>query len=157
MRLKLGNSEVKTRVLSGGALRSAARGPLPAAANALSGRRRWRPFCRFGGGGAPRGVERVPPVPAAAERRGAGRGRPRGFAGARGGCWGGGGAGHPPPRCPAVLTPPPLSLSPAACAAAEPPLRWEPRCRQQLRHLQDGAGIAARQPPRLEGRWVSTG
>ncbi|XP_037259248.1 protein APCDD1-like isoform X1 [Falco rusticolus] len=59
------------------------------------------------------------------------------------------------PRCPAVLTAP---LSPrAACAAAEPPLRWEPRCRQQLRHLQDGARIAARLPPRLEGRWVSTG
>ncbi|XP_048177895.1 protein APCDD1-like [Corvus hawaiiensis] len=38
-----------------------------------------------------------------------------------------------------------------ACAAAEP------RCRQQLRHLQDSAGIAARLPPRLEGRWVSTG
>ncbi|NXI29677.1 APCDL protein, partial [Sterrhoptilus dennistouni] len=30
-------------------------------------------------------------------------------------------------------------------------------CRQQLRHLQDSAGIAARLPPRLEGRWVSTG
>ncbi|NWR60720.1 APCDL protein, partial [Bucorvus abyssinicus] len=44
-----------------------------------------------------------------------------------------------------------------ACAAAESPLRWEPRCRQQLRHLQDGARIAARLPPRLEGRWVSTG
>ncbi|XP_027328896.1 protein APCDD1-like [Anas platyrhynchos] len=44
-----------------------------------------------------------------------------------------------------------------ACAAAEPPLRWEPRCRQQLRHLQDGARIAARLPPRLEGHWVSTG
>lgn len=43
---------------------------------------------------------------------------------------------------------PPVS---AACAAAEP------RCRQQLRHLQDSAGIAARLPPRLEGRWVSTG
>ncbi|XP_062360952.1 protein APCDD1-like [Cinclus cinclus] len=38
-----------------------------------------------------------------------------------------------------------------ACVAAEP------RCRQQLRHLQDSAGIAARLPPRLEGRWVSTG
>lgn len=45
----------------------------------------------------------------------------------------------------------PAPPCPAACAAAEP------RCRQQLRHLQDSAGIAARLPPRLEGRWVSTG
>uniref|UniRef100_A0A8B9TM28 APCDD1 domain-containing protein n=1 Tax=Anas platyrhynchos TaxID=8839 RepID=A0A8B9TM28_ANAPL len=58
----------------------------------------------------------------------------------------------------ALLTPffPPFFFLPP-CAAAEPPLRWEPRCRQQLRHLQDGARIAARLPPRLEGHWVSTG
>ncbi|XP_042740917.1 protein APCDD1-like [Lagopus leucura] len=42
-------------------------------------------------------------------------------------------------------------------AVAERSLRWEPRCRQQLRHLQDGARIEARLPPRLEGHWVSTG
>lgn len=52
-----------------------------------------------------------------------------------------------------TFSPPPR----AVYAAAERSLRWEPRCRQQLRHLQDGARIAARLPPRLEGQWVSTG
>ncbi|XP_044310833.1 protein APCDD1-like [Varanus komodoensis] len=36
-------------------------------------------------------------------------------------------------------------------------LQWEPQCQYQLRHLQDGARIAALLPPRLEGHWISTG
>ncbi|XP_069507169.1 protein APCDD1-like [Ambystoma mexicanum] len=36
-------------------------------------------------------------------------------------------------------------------------LHWEPECQFQLRHLQDGARIAAALPPRLDGHWISTG
>ncbi|KAJ8358923.1 hypothetical protein SKAU_G00154480 [Synaphobranchus kaupii] len=35
-------------------------------------------------------------------------------------------------------------------------LLWEPQCQSQLRHLQDGAGITALIPPKLEGSWVSS-